>query len=116
MSADEAAVKAAQLEVAPHQFELRAGRAADNHVGAVAGVLGPVGTQAVSQAEQGFAGMLGEFQEPRDPAAVLAMSLVFDVEEPLEGIGLGLLLELAARDGGIEGLESIKALRELTRI
>src|SRR5262245_54667754 len=55
---DEAARQTAQGEVAADQVELRERGAADDDVGAVGGILGPVGAQTMSEAEQAFAGVL----------------------------------------------------------
>ena len=48
--------------------------------------------RSAAEAEQGLAGMLGEFEKTRDPSTLTAMALIFDVEEPLERVWLGTLV------------------------
>ncbi len=80
---NEAPGQPAQLKITADQAELRGGWAADDDVGAVSGVLQPIGAQTVAEPQKRLARMLGKFQEARDPAAVTAVALVLDVEKPL---------------------------------
>src|ERR1043165_4554223 len=113
---DEVALQAAQLEIATNQFKLRARRTADNDRRPVLSVLHPVGAESVTDAEQGFAAMLGEFEQFRNPSAVLAVTLVFDIEVPLQRIRLGLLGNPRTYRRRRQGFQAVELLGKIVRI
>ena len=110
---DKVSLEATHAKVPPHNFKLRARGATDNDVGAMARVLGPVRAKPVADAEQRFSRMLGEFEQARDPPAVLAVTLILDILKPLQRIRLGLLLGAPPRRHGLQRLEGVELLGEL---
>ena len=79
------AAKAAQFEVPTQKSKLFGRRAAHDDRGALPSVLHPVGSQAVADAQKGFSRVLGELQQPGNPSGLTKVSLMLDMEEPLEG-------------------------------
>ena len=55
----------------------------------LAGVLKPIGAEPVAEAEQLFAGVTFELEHLRKPIALAGVTLLLDLLEPRERIGLG---------------------------
>ena len=107
----------AQFEVSRRtQFQLRFGGTAHDHRGAILGILHPVGPQTVADAEELLAAVLGELQQLRDPAAMFGVPLIFDVEKPLQGVGLRLPGQGGPKRGGPKRFEIIEPLGEFVWI
>src|SRR5262249_54950698 len=68
--------------------------------------------ETVAQAEQGFAGVFGELEQSGNPAAVLAVPLRFDFDEPFERVRFGLFGGLGGRRR-VEGFVSGRTGRGL---
>src|SRR5437870_534816 len=71
------------------QRQLIQRRTAHHDIGAVAGILHPVGAETIAQAEKAFAAMLGKFEELGNPASMFAVAGVFHIEKPLQTKWLG---------------------------
>ena len=80
----ESSGKAAELEIAADQAEVFRRRTAHYDYRSLASVLDPIGPQAVADAQQGLARVLGKLQQTWDPPATPLMPLPLDVQEPLK--------------------------------
>ena len=80
----------------------------------MARVLQPIGAEAVADAEQRLPGVLSELEELGDPAAMLAVPLRFDVDEPFEGVWLA--VGAGRRRARVERFVGEQAAGKLVRI
>ena len=106
--------QAAQLEVPADEAQLLGRGAAHDDGSAMPSVLKPIGAQAVAQAEQGFPRMLGEFQQPWDPASLSTMPLVLDVEIPLQRVRLRGFILAGAVPPRVQRFARIKPVSEFS--
>src|SRR5205823_1224689 len=97
-----------QLEVALHNDQVVGRRAARDHLGAVPGVLYPIRTQSVTEAEQSFTPVLAELEQARQPFAVAEVAGVLRGKVPLETERLRRLPRRAAIHQRLARVQSVR--------